>query len=151
MNFTLDSNQKLIQDMVREFAVNELEPMAAEIDRSCEFPWTNIKKMAQLGLMGIIIPEAYGGGGMDFMSLTLAVEEISRGCASTGVIVAVHQSLCAYPILQFGNDTQKKEYLPSMAKGEKLGAFGLTESNAGSDPAAMETTAKLEGDHYILN
>jgi len=151
MNFTLDSNQKLIQDMVREFAVNELESMAGEIDRSCEFPWINIKKMAELGLMGIIIPEEYGGGGMDFMSLTLAVEEISRGCASTGVIVAVHQSLCAYPILQFGNDTQKKEYLPSMAKGEKLGAFGLTESNAGSDPAAMETTAKLEGDHYILN
>ena len=151
MNFTLNSDQKLIQDMVREFAVNELEPMAAEIDRSCEFPWTNIKKMAELGLMGIIIPEAFGGGGMDFMSLTLAVEEISKGCASTGVIVAVHQSLCAYPIIQFGNDAQKKEYLPVMAKGEKLGAFGLTESNAGSDPAAMETTAKLEGDHYILN
>jgi len=151
MNFTLDSNEKLIQEMVREFAVNELEPMAEEIDRSSEFPWANIKKLAGLGLMGMIIPEEFGGGGMDFLSLSIAIEEISRECASTGVIVAVHQSLCAYPIIAFGNDSQKKKYLPIMAKAEKIGAFGLTEPNAGSDPAAIETTARLDGDHYILN
>ena len=151
MNFELDSNQKLIQEMVREFAVNELEPMAVEIDKTREFPWANIKKMAELGLLGMIIPEQYGGGGMDFVSLAIAVEEISKACASTGVIVAVNQSLTAYPILQFGNDEQKKKYLPILAKAEKIGAFALTEAGAGSDPAAMETTAKLEGDHYILN
>ena len=151
MNFTLDSNEKLIQEMVREFALNELEPMAEEIDRSSEFPWANIKKLAGLGLMGMIIPEEFGGGGMDFLSLSIAIEEISRECASTGVIVAVHQSLCAYPIIAFGNDSQKKKYLPIMAKAEKIGAFGLTEPNAGSDPAAIETTARLDGDHYILN
>ncbi len=151
MDFTLDSDQKLIQDMVREFATNELEPVAEEIDRSGEFPWTNIKKMAELGLMGMIVPEKYGGGGMSFVSLAIAVEEISRVCASTGVIVAVNQTLSAYPILKFGDDAQKQKYLPILAKAEKLGAFGLTEANAGSDPAALETHAKLDGDHYILN
>jgi butyryl-CoA dehydrogenase len=151
MDFTLDSDQKLIQEMVREFATNELEPVAEEIDRSGEFPWTNIKKMAELGLMGMIVPEKYSGGGMSFVSLAIAVEEISRACASTGVIVAVNQTLSAYPILKFGDDSQKQKYLPLLAKAEKLGAFGLTEANAGSDPAALETHAKLDGDHYILN
>jgi butyryl-CoA dehydrogenase len=151
MNFELDSNQKLIQEMVREFSVNELEPTAVEIDKSREFPWTNIKKMAELGLLGIIIPEEYGGGGMDYVSLAVAVEEISHGCASTGVIVAVNQTLTAYPIMQFGTEEQKKKYLPILARAEKIGAFALTESGAGSDPAGMDSTAKLEGDHYILN
>lgn len=151
MNFELDSNQKLIRDMVREFAVNELEEKAVEIDQSKEFPWDSIKKMAELGLMGMIIPEKYGGGGMDFVSLAIAIEEISHVCASTGVIVAVNQTLTAYPIMEFGNDDQKKKYLPVLAKAEKIGAFALTEAGAGSDPASMETTAKLEGDHYILN
>ncbi len=151
MKFTLDSNQKLIQDMVREFATNELEPNAADIDISGEFPMANIKKMAELGLMGMIVPESYGGGGMDFLSLAIAVEEISKACASTGVIVAVNQTLTAYPILKFGTDEQKKKFLPLLASAKKIGAFGLTEANAGSDPAAMETTAKLEGDHYVLN
>ena len=137
--------------MVREFAVNELEPAAEEADRSGEFPSANLKKMAELGLLGMIVPEQYSGGGMDFLSMTIAVEEISKACASTGVIVAVHQSLVEYPILKFGNEDQKKKYLPPLAKGEKIGAFGLTEANAGSDPAGMETMAKLEGDHYVLN
>ncbi len=151
MDFELNSNQKLIQKMVRDFAVNELESAAVEIDRTGEFPWTNLKKMAKLGLLGMIIPEEFGGGGMDFLSLAIAIEEVSRVCASTGVIVAVNQSLVEYPILQFGNESQKKKYLPILAKLDKIGAFGLTEPNAGSDPANMETTAKLEGDHYILN
>ena len=151
MHFELDSNQKLIQEMVRDFAVKELEEKAVEIDKTKEFPWDSIKKMAELGLLGMIIPEAYGGGGMDFVSLAIAIEEISRVCASTGVIVAVNQTLTAYPILKFGTDEQKKKYLPLLAKAEKIGAFGLTEANAGSDPAAMETTAKLDGNEYILN
>jgi len=151
MDFTLDSNQKLIQDMVREFAVNELAPEAREFDKTGEFPWANIKKMAELGLMGMIVPEQFGGGGMDFLSLAIAVEEISKACASTAVIVTVNQSLTAYPILKFGNDEQKKTYLPDLAAAKKIGAFGLTEANAGSDPASIETTAQFDGDHYILN
>lgn len=151
MNFELESNQKLIRDMVREFAVKELEEKAVEIDKSREFPWDSLKKMAELGLLGMIVPEKYGGGGMDFVSLAIAVEEISRACASTGVIVAVNNTLTAYPIMKFGNEDQKKKYLPLLSQGKKIGAFALTEPNAGSDPAGMETTAKLDGDHYIIN
>jgi butyryl-CoA dehydrogenase len=151
MDFELNSNQKLIQEMIREFAINELEEKAVEIDNSKEFPWDSVKKLAELGVLGIIVPEQYDGGGMDFLSLTIAVEEISRVCASTGVIVAVSQTLATYPILQFGSERQKKKYIPPLVKGEKIGAFALTEANAGSDPAGMETIAKLEGDHYILN
>jgi butyryl-CoA dehydrogenase len=137
--------------MVREFALKELVEKAVEIDENRKFPWDSIKKMAGLGLLGMITPEAYGGSGMDYLSLAIAVEEISHACASTGVIVAVNHTLAAYPILEFGNDAQKKKYLPLLAKAEKLGAFALTEANAGSDPASMETTAVLKGDHYILN
>jgi butyryl-CoA dehydrogenase len=151
MNFDLTDDQKLVRDMVRDFAEKELKEKAVEIDKSQEFPWENLKKMAELGLLGIIVPEEYGGGGMDFVSLAIAVEEISRACASTGVIVAVNNSLTAYPIMQWGNDEQKKKYLPLLCTGEKIGAFGLTEPNAGSDAASIETTARLEGDHYILN
>lgn len=151
MDFDLNADQKMIQDMVRKFADTELEPFAAEIDKTQEFPWENLKKMAKLGLLGIVIPEEYGGAGSDFVSLAVAVEEISRVCASTGVIVAVNNSLTAYPIHHFGNEEQRKKYLPLLCKGEKLGALGITEPNAGSDVVAMETTAKLEGDHYILN
>jgi butyryl-CoA dehydrogenase len=151
MKFELESNQKLIQEMVREFALKELVEKAVEIDENRKFPWDSIKKMAGLGLLGMITPEAYGGSGMDYLSLAIAVEEISHACASTGVIVAVNHTLAAYPILEFGNDAQKKKYLPLLAKAEKLGAFALTEANAGSDPASMETTAVLKGDHYILN
>ncbi len=151
MDFELTQDQKLVQEMVRKFAVNELEPVAAEIDKSREFPWSNIKKMAELGLLGVVTPEEYGGAGLDFLSLAIVVEEISKVCASTGVILAVNNSLAAYPILTFGNDEQRKKYLPVLAKAEKIGAIGLTEPNAGSDVAAMESTAVLEGDYYRLN
>lgn len=151
MNFDLTNDQKMLQDQVRKFAQTELAPLAAEIDKSAEFPWATLKKMAQLGLLGVIVPEQYGGSGFDFVSLAIAIEEISRACASTGVIVAVNNSLTTYPILQFGNEDQKKKFLPPLCSGEKIGAFGLTEPNAGSDVAAMESTARLEGDHYILN
>jgi len=151
MNFDLTENQKLIQDMMRKFAKEELEPKAAEYDKTCEFPNENIKKLAELGILGMVVPEQYGGAGFDFVSLAVTVEEISRACASTGVIVAVHNSLVSYPILNWGNEEQKKRYLPKMATGEKLGAFALTEPNAGSDPGSLEMTAKLEGNYYILN
>jgi butyryl-CoA dehydrogenase len=151
MNFDLTENQKLIQDMMRKFAKEELEPKAAEIDKSGEFPIGNIKKLAELGIMGMIVPEEYGGAGFDFVSLAIAVEEISKACGSTGVITAVNNSLVCYPVLIYGSEAQKKKYLPKLASGEILGAFGLTEPNAGSDPASLETTARLEGDYYILN
>lgn len=151
MNFDLTNDQKMLQDQVRKFAQTELAPIAPEIDKSGDFPWASLKKMAQLGLLGVIVPEQYGGSGFDFVSLAIAIEEISRVCASTGVIVAVNNSLTTYPILQFGNEEQKKKYLPPLCSGEKIGAFGITEPNAGSDVVAIESTARLEGDHYILN
>jgi butyryl-CoA dehydrogenase len=151
MDFSLSQDQKMIREMVREFATKELEPIAAEIDESREFPRESIKKMAGLGLMGVVIPEKYGGAGMDFTSLAIIIEEISRVCASTGVITAVNNSLAAYPIYHFGTEEQRKKYLPDLCSGKKIGAIGITEANAGSDPASMEMTAVLEGDHYKLN
>lgn len=151
MNFDLTNDQKMLQDQVKKFADSVLAPVAPDIDKSAEFPWDNIKKMAKLGLLGIIISEEYGGAGFDYISLAIAIEEISRACASTGVIVAVNNSLVGYPIMQFGSEEQKKKYLPLLCNAEKLGAFGLTEPNAGSDVAAMESTARLDGDTYILN
>jgi len=151
MNFDLSENQKMIQDMMRKFAKEELEPKAAELDKTGEFPIESIKKLAELGILGMVVPEQYGGAGFDFVSLAIAIEEISRACGSTGVITAVHNSLACYPILNWGNEEQKKKYLPKMAIGEKLGAFALTEPNAGSDPGSLETTAKLDGKYYILN
>ncbi len=151
MNFELTNDQKMLQSEVRKFAENELAPLAPEIDVSGEFPKESIKKLAELGLLGIFVPEKYGGSEFDFVSLAIAIEEISRACASTGVIVAVNNSLCTYPILKFGTEEQKQKYLPLLCSGEKIGAMGITEPNAGSDVAAMETTAKLEGDSYILN
>lgn len=151
MNFDLTNDQKMLQREVRNFAETELAPVAPKIDVSGEFPWDNIKKMAKLGLLGIIVPEKYGGSEFDFVSLVVAIEEISRVCASTSVIVAVNNSLVSYPILQFGTEEQKEKYLPPLCSVDKLGAIAITEPNAGSDVAAMESTAKLEGNHYILN
>jgi butyryl-CoA dehydrogenase len=151
MDLSYSNDQIMVRNMAREFAAKELEPKAAEVDERGEFPHDSIRKMAELGLLSMTIPEQYGGAGFDFLSLAIAIEEISRACGSTGVICAVHNSLAAWPIVNWGTDEQKQKYLPKMATGELLGAFGLTEPNAGSDPAAMETTAVLKGDHYILN
>ena len=151
MQLELNDNQKLIQKMVREFAEKEVAPIAAELDKKEEYPTKTLEKMAKLGLLGIIIPPEYGGAGLDTISYTIVVEEISRKCASTGVITSVHNSLAAWPIIKYGTDEQKKKYLPILAKGEKIGAFAGTEPNAGSDLGAMQTTAKLKGDKYILN
>jgi len=151
MNFELTKQQKLAQKIACEFARQELEPRAQELDETMEFPRDAIQKMAQLGFMGISIPKEYGGAGLDTISYTLIIEELAKACASTAIIVAVHNSVCAYPILLLGTEKQKQNYLIHLAQGKKLGAFALTEPNAGSDPASIETTAELKGKHYILN
>ncbi len=151
MDFQLTKQQKLAQKIAREFAQQELEPHAQERDETMEFPRDAIQKMAQLGFMGISIPKEYGGAALDNVSYTLIIEELAKACASTAIIVAVHNSVCAFPIHLLGTEKQKQNYLIPLAQGKKLGAFALTEPNAGSDPASMETTAELKGKHYILN
>lgn len=151
MKLELNEQQKMIQKMVREFAEKEVAPIAQELDQKAEYPLKTLQKMAKLGLLGIIIPPEYGGAGLDTISYAIVIEELSRKCASTGVITSVHNTLAAWPILKYGTDEQKKKYLPLLAKGEKIGAFAGTEPNAGSDLGAMKTTATLKGDKYIIN
>ncbi len=151
MKLELNEQQKMIRNMVREFAEKEIAPIAAELDKTGEYPTKTLEKMAKLGLLGIIIPQQYGGAGLDTISYVTVVEEISRKCASTGVITSVHNSLAAWPIMKYGTEEQKKKYLPILAKGEKIGAFAGTEPNAGSDLGAMKTSAVLKGNHYVIN
>ena len=151
MNFQLTREQELVRQMVREFAINEVKPIAAEIDETERFPMENVEKMAQLGMMGIPFEKEFGGAGGDTLSYIIAVEELSKVCGTTGVILSAHTSLCASLIAQFGNKAQKEKYLKDLATGKKIGAFGLTEPGAGTDAAGQQTTAKLEGDNYILN
>jgi len=151
MQLELNDQQKMIQKMVREFAEKEVAPIAAELDEKEEYPTKTLEKMAKLGLLGIIIPTEYGGAGLDTISYATVVEEISRKCASTGVVTSVHNSLTAWPIMKYGTEEQKKKYLPILAKGEKIGAFAATEPNAGSDLGAMQTTAVIKGNKYIIN
>ncbi|MCC8193276.1 MAG: acyl-CoA dehydrogenase [Deltaproteobacteria bacterium] len=147
----LTEDQELIQSMVREFATEEVAPIAAEIDKTHEFPTATVARMAELGLLGLTVPEEYEGSEGDYTSYSIAVEELSRVCASHGVILSAHISLCISPIKSFGTDEQKKKYLPDLASGRKLGAFGLTEAGAGTDASAQKTTATLQGDKYILD
>ncbi|MEQ8197240.1 MAG: acyl-CoA dehydrogenase [Clostridiaceae bacterium] len=151
MNFALTTEQKLVRQMVREFALNEVKPIAGEIDETEEFPMENVKKMAQLGMLGIPFKKEFGGAGGDNVSYAMTVEELSKVCGTHGVIVSAHTSLCACVVDQFGTQAQKEKYLPELAKGEKLGAFGLTEPGAGTDASGQQTTAVLDGDNYILN
>ena len=151
MDFSLTKTDQLFLQMIREFAEKEVKPLAAEIDETERFPEETVKKMAALGLMGIPVPKEYGGAGGNNILYTMAVEELSRVCATTGVILSAHTSLCEAPILEHGTQEQKEKYLPKLASGEWLGAFGLTEPNAGTDASAQQTTAVLEGDHYVLN
>ncbi|UOR11227.1 acyl-CoA dehydrogenase [Halobacillus amylolyticus] len=151
MNFKLTEEQEMLRKMVRDFAKNEVEPTAAERDEEERFDREIFDKMAELGLTGIPWPEEYGGIGSDFVSYVIAVEELSRVCASTGVTLSAHISLCSWPIYKFGNEEQKKTYLAQLASGEKLGAYALSEPGAGSDVSSMRTQAKLDGDHYVLN
>jgi len=151
MNFSLTKEQELVRQMVREFAINEVKPIAAEIDVTERFPMENVEKMARYNMLGIPFPTEFGGAGGNNVSYAMTVEELSKVCGTTGVIVSAHTSLCAAPIYQFGTQEQKEKYLTPLAKGEKLGAFGLTEPNAGTDAAGQQTTAVLDGDNYILN
>ncbi len=151
MNFELTKTQQLFRQMIKEFADKEIKPLAAEVDEQERFPMESVEKMAKLGLFGIYIPKAYGGAGGDYLMYSMAVEELSRVCATTGVILSAHTSLCTGPILYFGTEEQKQKYLPKLCSGEWLGAFGLTEPNAGTDASAQQTTAVEDGDDYILN
>ncbi|NMB37116.1 MAG: acyl-CoA dehydrogenase [Bacteroidales bacterium] len=151
MNFNLTKTQELFRQMIHEFAEKEVKPLAAEIDEQERFPEETVKKMAKLGIFGIPVPKEYGGAGGDNIMYSIAVEELSRYCATTGVVVSAHTSLCMVPILEFGTEEQKKKYLPKLASGEWIGAFGLTEPNAGTDSSAQQTTAVLDGDEWVLN
>lgn len=151
MNFSLTKEQNLFLEMITSFAEKEVKPLAAEIDEQERFPIETVQKMAKLGIMGIPFPAEYGGADGDNLLYSLAIEELSRACATTGVIVSAHTSLCAAPIFEHGTEDQKRKYLPNLCKGEWIGAFGLTEPNAGTDASAQQTTAIADGDHFVLN
>jgi alkylation response protein AidB-like acyl-CoA dehydrogenase len=151
MNFELNEEQLMVRASVREFAQNEIAPRAREYDEAERFPSEQIEGLAELGILGMIIPEEYGGAGFDAVSYAVALEEISRADASVGVIVSVTNSVCCYPILSFGTEEQKQKFLVPLAKGEKLGAFCLSEPQAGSDATNLKTRAQEDGDDFILN
>ena len=150
MDFSLNREQELIRKMITEFTENEVKPIAAEIDRTHEFPAENIQKMFKLGIMGMTVPREYGGAGADQVSAAIVTEELAKACASTSDIVAGH-TLCCVPILEHGTEEQKRKYLPMLTKGGVLGGMGITEPNAGSDASKSQTEARLEGDHYVIN
>src|SRR3954447_26699329 len=145
MDFELTDEQKLVQKTAADFAKNEVLPKAAEIDRNHRHPKELVARMAELGLLGVAIPEEYGGSGFDTVAYVLAMEEISRACASTGVIMSVNNSLVCDPLLKFGTEEQKKEWLTPLASGAMLGCFALSEPEAGSDAAAQKTIARQVG------
>jgi len=147
----LSEEHRLFQRTVREFVEREIAPHAARLDATGEFPHDNLRKMAEMGLMGLLVPPEYGGIGASALEYVLALEEVARGCASTAVILSVHNSLVCYPLWRFGTPEQRERYLRRLARGEMLGAFALTEPEAGSDAASIRTRARREGDSYVLN
>ena len=151
MDFKLSKEHELLRKMYREFAQNEVKPLAAELDEEERFPKETIPKLAKLGMLGIPFPKKYGGAGGDNLAYAICVEEIAKTCGTTSVIICAHTSLCSYPIYAYGTEEQKVKYLPDLLSGRKLGAFGLTEPGAGTDASGQQTTAVLEGDHYVLN
>ena len=151
MDFHLTKEQEMVRKMYREFAETEVKPLAEEIDEEERFPMETVEKMAKLGMMGIYFPKEYGGAGGDVLSYAMCVEELAKVCGTTAVIVSAHTSLCCAPIFEHGTEEQKKKYLPDLCSGKKIGAFGLTEPGAGTDASGQQTTAVLEGDHYVLN
>lgn len=151
MDFSLTEEQQMVRDTAKRFAEEQIKPIAAELDKTHRHPEEIVKQMAELGFLGIAVPEEYGGGGMDYVSYVLAMIEISKACASCGVIMSVNNSLYCYPVMAYGTHEQKEKYLTPVASGQSLGCYGLTESMAGSDPAAMRTTAVKDGDSWILN
>jgi len=151
MDFHLTEQQKLFKKIVKEFADKEIKPLAAKIDKEEYFPWEMYKKMGKLGLMGMTVPKQYGGAGIDRVSYMIALEEISRVCGSTGITVEAHNSLGVGHIYEKGTEEQRKKYLPHLLHGEAIAAWALTEPNAGSDAAGLQTTAVLDGDEWVLN
>ncbi len=151
MDFTLSKQHEMARTLFREFAEKEVKPLAIEVDETEEFPMETVEKMAKAGFMGIPIPKEYGGQGCDVLTYAMCVEELAKVCGTTAVIVSAHTSLCCDPILTYGTEDQKKKYLPDLAAGKKIGAFGLTEPGAGTDAQGMQTKAVLDGDEYVLN
>ena len=153
MDFMLDKQHEMVRTLFKEFSEKEVKPLAQEVDETEVFPRVTVEKMAKAGFMGIPIPKEYGGQGADVLTYAMCVEELSKVCGTTGVIVSAHTSLCCDPILTFGTEEQKQKYLVPLAKGEKLGAFGLTEPGAGTDAAGVKTTADKteDGKYYVLN
>ncbi len=151
MEFELNEEQKAIRDLARDFAQNEIAPIAARIDETGEFPTETVKKLGELGLMGIEVPQEYGGGGLDCLSYVLAMEEISKVCASHGAIMSVNNSLVCYGLYRFGTEEQKRQFLIPLASGKRLGAYSLTEPQSGSDAGNMKTRAVRKDDHYVIN
>jgi short-chain 2-methylacyl-CoA dehydrogenase len=151
MNFDLEHEHELLRDTVRQFAREKIAPVAEELDKEKRFPYELVTELAELGLMGMTIPEEYGGAGADTLSYAIAVEELTRIDSSVAITVAAHHSLGTLPIYYFGNDEQKREWLPDLASGKKLAAFGLTEANAGSDAGATRTTAQLKGGEWVID
>ena len=151
MDFSMTKEHEFVRKMVREFAEAEIEPIAADIDKEHRFPDESIPKMARYGLLGVPFPKEYEGAGADNLAYAITVEELSRVCATTGVICSAHTSLCVWPIFAYGTDEQKAKYLPDLCSGRKLGGFGLTEPNAGSDAAGQQTRAVDMGDHWLIN
>ncbi|WP_028321426.1 acyl-CoA dehydrogenase [Desulfatiglans anilini] len=151
MDFALTDEQQMVREMARRFAEAEIKPKAAELDATHAHPAAIVRELGELKMLGIAVPEEYGGGGMDYVSYVLALIEVSKACASTGVIMSVNNSLYCFPVMAYGTHEQKKKYLEPCASGEKLGCYGLTEAGAGSDPSAMLTTAVRDGDQWIIN
>ena len=151
MDFMLDKQHEMVRTLFKEFSEKEVKPLAQEVDETEVFPRVTVEKMAKAGFMGIPIPKEYGGQGADVLTYAMCVEELSKVCGTTGVIVSAHTTLCCDPILTFGTEEQKQKYLVPLAKGEKLGAFGLTEPGAGTDAQGQQTKAVLEGDEWVLN
>jgi butyryl-CoA dehydrogenase len=151
MELGFDLEHKLLRQMLENFSENEVKPLAAEVDETERFPEETVKKMKDIGILGIPFPSQYGGEDGDYIGYVLAVEELSKVCATTGVVLSAHTSLCCGPIYEFGTEEQKQKYLVPLAKGDKLGAFALTEPNAGTDASKQQTIAKEDGDDYIIN
>ena len=151
MDFTLDKKHEMARNLFREFAETEVKPLAQDLDETEAFPYETVKKMAQYGFLGLPIPREYGGQGCDILTYAMCVEELAKVCATTAVIVSAHTSLCMDPILTYGTEAQKQKFLVPLAKGEKLGAFGLTEPGAGTDAQGQTTKAVLDGDEWVLD
>lgn len=151
MEFSYSREQEMVKKMLKEFAETEIEPIAEQMDAEAAYPYETVAKLGKLGVMGMPFPAEYGGAGADYLTYIMAIEEMSKVDASHGVIVQTHNALCCWPIFTYGTEEQKQKYLPKLLSGEHLGAFGLTEPNAGTDAAMQQTTAKDMGDHWLLN